>query len=156
MPMPKSVTKITKDGVTFKSNVDRAQYTIKELTRAALRDVAKFIRKRMIEKLKKLPGMKRSKRIYKSTQYWVRSIEADLQIGFGNSKKGTTGDTWYAMQQELGTKNQPKRGVMRSTVMENIDEIKKIQGRYLSAINDENVASGLISDEEYRSGEGEE
>ena len=156
MPMPKSVTKITKDGVTFKSNVDRAQYTIKELTRAALRDVAKFIRKRMIEKLKKLPGMKRSKRIYKSTQYWVRSIEADLQIGFGNSKKGTTGDTWYAMQQELGTKNQPKRGVMRSTVMENLDEIKKIQGRYLSAINDENVASGLISDEEYRSGEGEE
>ena len=156
MPMPKSVTKITKDGVTFKSNVDRAQYTIKELTRAALRDVAKFIRKRMIAKLKKLPGMKRSKRIYKSTQYWVRSIEADLQIGFGNSKKGTTGDTWYAIQQELGTKNQPKRGVMRSTVMENLDEIKKIQGRYLSAINDENVASGLISDEEYRSGEGEE
>ncbi len=72
MPMPRSVTKINKNGVKFTSSVDRANYTIEELARAALRDSAKLIRKRMIEKLKKLPGMKRNRRLYKSTQYWVR------------------------------------------------------------------------------------
>ena len=50
MPMPKSVVKIKKDGIEFTSNVDRVQYTIEELTRAALRDAAKLIRKRMITK----------------------------------------------------------------------------------------------------------
>jgi hypothetical protein len=79
--MPRSVTRIRRDGVEFISNVDRVQYTIEELVRAALRDTAKFIRKRMIEQLKKLPGMKRNRRLYKSTQYWVRRREGDLQIG---------------------------------------------------------------------------
>ena len=43
MPIPKSVTKIKKGNVEFISNVDRVQYTLTELTRAALRDVGKFI-----------------------------------------------------------------------------------------------------------------
>lgn len=142
MPMPKSVTKIKKDGIEFISNVDRINYTIEELSRAALRDSAKLIRKRMIQKLRKLPGMKRGKRVYSSTQYWVRKRETDLQIGFKH-------DTWYGVLQELGSKNQPKRGILRDTVYENIDEIRKIQGQYLSAIDDENKAIGLISEEEY-------
>jgi HK97 gp10 family phage protein len=142
MPMPKSVTKINKDGVEFVSSVDRANYTIEELSRAALRDVAKLIRKRMIQKLKKLPGMKRSKRIYKSTQYWVRKRETDLQIGFKH-------DTWYGVHQELGDRNQPARHILRGTVMENIDEIRKIEGQYLSAIEDENKALALIDEKEY-------
>jgi len=142
MPMPKSVTKINKDGVEFVSSVDRANYTIEELSRAALRDVAKLIRKRMIQKLKKLPGMKRSKRVYNSTQYWVRKRETDLQIGFKH-------DTWYGVQQELGDRNQPARHILRGTVMENIDEIRKIEGQYLSAIEDENKALALIDEKEY-------
>ncbi len=142
MPMPKSVTKINKDGVEFVSSVDRANYTIEELSRAALRDVAKLIRKRMIQKLKKLPGMKRSKRIYNSTQYWVRKRETDLQIGFKH-------DTWYGVHQELGDRNQPARHILRGTVMENIDEIRKIEGQYLSAIEDENKALALIDEKEY-------
>lgn len=142
MSMPKSVTKIKKDGVEFVSSVDRANYTIEELSRAALRDVAKLIRKRMVQKLKKLPGMKRSKRIYKSTQYWVRKRETDLQIGFKH-------DTWYGVHQELGDRNQPARHILRGTVMENIDEIRKIEGQYLSAIEDENKALGLIDEKEY-------
>ena len=142
MPMPKSVTKIRKDGIEFISNVDRAQYTIQELSRAALRDVAKLTRKRMVQKLKKLPGMKRSKRIYNSTQYWVRKRETDLQIGFKH-------DTWYGVHQELGDRNQPARHILRGTVMENIDEIRKIEGQYLSAIEDENKALALIDEKEY-------
>lgn len=137
MPLPKSVVKIDKDGVKFTSNVDRVQYIIEELVRAALRDSAKLIRKRMITKLRTLPGMKKGKRIYSSTQYWVRKRECDLQIGFKH-------DTWYGVLQELGSKNQPKRGILRDTVFESIDDIRRVQGAYLSAIEDENKALGLI------------
>ena len=146
MSVPRSVTRISRDGVSFTSNVDRAKYLLKELQRAALRDTAKLIRKRMIAKMRKLPGMKRSKRPYRAVGYWVRSIEADLQIGFGNTKKGLSGDNWYSIRQELGSKNQPKRGILRGTVMENIEDIRRVQGQYLSAIEDENRALGLIDD----------
>ena len=152
MALPRSVTKVTKDGVEFTSNVDRAKFLLTELQRAALRDVAKLIRKRMIQKLKTLPGMKRSKRIYSSTQYWVRRRETDLLIGFKH-------DSWYGAQQELGTKGQPSRNILRDTVMENLDDIKRIQGQYLSAIEEENKAIGLITadgEAMYSKGEPEE
>lgn len=141
MAMPKSVTKIKKGGIEFISNVDRAQYTIQELSRAALKDVAKLLRKRMVQELKKLPGMKRSKRIYRSTQYWVRRRDCDLQIGVKH-------DAWYGGNQELGTKGMPKKGIIRETTYKNIDEIRKIQGQYLSAVEDENRAIGLIDEDE--------
>ena len=149
MAIPRSVTRVDRaGGVTFTSSVDRVQYTINELSRAALRDTAKMLRKKMIIKLKELPGMKRSKRIYRITQVWVRKKEADLQIGFGNSKKGLTGETWYGILQELGTKNQPKRGILRDTVFENIGEIRNIQAQYISAIDDEQRALRLINETE--------
>lgn len=135
--LPKAVTKIKKDGIEFVSSVDRTSFFISELQRAALRDVAKFIRKRMIEKLKKLPGMKRAKRPYSGTQFWIRKRETDLVIGFKH-------DAWYSARSELGTHGQPARGILRQTVFENIDEIQRIQGQYLSAIQDENKALGLI------------
>lgn len=141
MAMPKSVTKVKKDGIEFISNVDRAQYTIQELSRAALKDVAKLLRKRMVQELKQLPGMRRSKRIYNSTQYWVRRRECDLQIGVKH-------DAWYGVNQELGTKGMPKKGIIRETTFKHIDDIRKIQGQYLSAIEDENRALGLIDEEE--------
>lgn len=141
MSMPRSVTRVNKGGVKFISNVDRAKYTLAELERAALKDTAKFLRRRMVDKLKQLPGMRRSKRIYSSTQYWVRRREADLQIGVKH-------DSWYGAHQELGTSKQPKRGVVRNTVLENINQIRIIQGQYLKAVEDENKARGLIDEEE--------
>lgn len=148
MPMPRSVVRVRRNGITYVSNVDRAQYTLRELSRAALKDIAKLIRKRTIQKLQTLPGLKRSKRPYKAVGYWVRKNEDDLQIGFGNSKKGTSGDTWYAIQAELGSKNQPKRGFLRSTVYENIGEIRIIAGKYIKEIENENRAMGLIDESE--------
>ena len=147
MPLPNAKMKINKDGVKFESNVDAIKYALVELERAALRDTAKFIRKRMIEKLKILPGMKKNKRIYSSSQYWVRKRETDLQIGFKHN-------TWYGVLQELGDRGQPKRNILRSTVMENIDEIQRIQAQYLSALNQEKP--DIPSEEEYVSPQGEE
>jgi len=136
-------------GVTFTDSVDRINYTINELCRAAMRDVAKVLRKKMLLKLKLLPGMNKSKRIYSSTQYWVRKKEADLQLGFRH-------DTWYGVLQELGSKNQPKRSVLRDTVFENIEEIRDIQAKYLSAIEDEQTALRLIIEDEIVSGDEED
>ena len=149
MALPKSVTKIDKDGVKFISSVDRVNYTIEELTRAALRDSAKLIRKRLIEALKQLPGMRRNRRIYRSTQYWVRRRETDLQIGFKH-------DSWYGAKSELGTSGQPARGILRDTVYNNIDEIRKIQSQYLSGISDENPNLSGTSEDDYISPDGEE
>lgn len=150
MPLPKSVTKIDKaGGVEFTSNVDRANYLLRELVRAAQRDTAKLIRKRLILEYKKLPGMKRSKRVYASTQYWVRRYEGDLQIGHKH-------DTWYGTRSELGTHGSPARNILRNTVMSSVDDIRRIQGQYLSAIESENKAIGLVSEEEYTSPDGEE
>lgn len=141
MPMPPSVTRINKDGVQFISNVDRAKYTLQELERAALKDTAKFLRKKMLDELRKLPGMRRHRRLWASTQYWVRKKETDLLIGFKH-------DSWYGVQQELGTSKQPKREVLRKTVMENINTIRLIQGQYLKHIEDENRAKGIINEAE--------
>lgn len=142
MSLPKSVTKISKKGVTYTSSVDRASYTIKELTRAALRDVARLIKYAIRQEFNKLPGMrKQSKRFKASFQHWLRKIDGDLQIGIRHN-------TWYGVNQELGEKNQPKRDFLRSSVMENIGKIREIEGQYLSAIEDEAKALSLINEEE--------
>lgn len=148
--MPRSVTRVDRNGgVTFTSNVDAINFTIQELSRAALRDTAKFIRKKLIIELKQLPGMKRNKRIYRGTQYWNRSRETDLQIGFAH-------DAWYSSRSELGTHGSPARGILRSTVFQNIDEIRKIQSQYLSGLSAENPSLSGTSEEDYTSPEGEE
>ena len=150
MPLPKSVTKVDKaGGITFESNVDRTNYLLKELVRRAQFDTAKLIRKRLILEYKKLPGMKRSRRIYLSTQYWVRKYDGDLQIGHKS-------DTWYGARSELGTHGSPPRNILRNTVMSSVDDIRRIQGQYLSAIESENKAIGLVNEQEYTSPDGEE
>jgi hypothetical protein len=43
MGAPKSVIKLDKNGIKYTSSVDTCSYYIHELTRAALRDVGKFL-----------------------------------------------------------------------------------------------------------------
>lgn len=137
MSLPKSVTKIKKDGVEFVSSVDRASYTIRELARAALRDVGKLVCKRTRQQIRRRTG-----RLSKNTQYWVRKKEADLQVGF---KQGG----FYGGFQELGTEKMPKIGALYNSVKDNIKAIRDIEGRYLSAIEDEQKAQALIDEGEY-------
>lgn len=137
MSLPKSVVKIKKDGVEFTSNVDRVSYTIRELTRAALRDVGKLVCKRTRQQIKRRTG-----RLSRNIQYWVRKKEGDLLVGF---KPGG----FYGGFQELGTEKQPKVGALSNAVKENINTIRDIEGKYLSAIEDEQKALRLIEEEEY-------
>lgn len=146
MAAPKSVVKIKKDGVEFIDSVDRANYFITELTRAAMKDVAKYVL-RIVRKNVRGITNKTKKMRYAGMryQYWVRKKECDLQLGIENTKYGAE-SAWWADQSELGTGNQPKRGFLRNAVYDNIDMIRKIEAQYLSAIETEDES--LIDEEE--------
>ncbi|WP_335871962.1 HK97-gp10 family putative phage morphogenesis protein [Bacillus sp. 2205SS5-2] len=135
MGLPSPV-KIKKNGVEYVSSVDRVQYTLAELVRGALRDTGKLVTKRFRSDVHRRTG-----RLAKNTQYWVRRKSGDLQIGF---KPGG----FYGMYQEFGSSKTQKLGLLKKAVNENIDEIRRIQGKYLSAIDDENRALGLIDESE--------
>lgn len=144
MSIPKSVTKIKKGNLEFISNVDRVNYTIQELTRAALRDVGKFtcnkFRSNYYSVFKRRKG-----NVGKFTQYWVRKNDCDLQVG-------VKPNAFYGGFQELGSSKTAKLGLLEKTVNENIAEIVKIESQYLSALEDEAEALALIGEDEYEGG----
>ena len=98
MSVPRSVVKFKKGTVEYTSSVDFAKYAIQELTRAALRDVGRFVSRSSNSAAMKLHGLKKSRRVRGTTsafQFWVRKQETDLQVGV---KHGT----WYGVAQALG------------------------------------------------------
>ena len=137
MPLPKSV-KFKKNGVEYLSNCDRIQYTIKELIRAALRDTGKYVCREARKKIKRRTG-----RLAKNTQYWVRSKQEtpDLQVGF---KPGG----FYGIFQEIGTEREPKIAALATSTEGNVATIQKIQQQYLSAVGSESAES-MIDEGEY-------
>ena len=146
MSVPKSVMKINKDGVQYVSSCDRAQYTIKELTRAALRDVGKFVcrqfRQSYYTHFKKKKG-----RVGKYTQYWVRykQDKPDLQVG-------VKANGFYGLFQETGSRKTPKLALLLHSVTDNVAKIVQIESKYLSALEDEAKALSLINEDEYEGG----
>lgn len=151
MSVPKSVVRFSKDGVTYTSSVDRASYTILELTRAALRDVGKFIARTANSKAMKLKGLKKSRRVRGRTSTFLYNVPW-AKTGLPHLEVGVTDDTWYGVQQELGTSKQPKRQILRNSANDNIAKIIEIESQYLSALEDEARALRLISEEEYQGG----
>ena len=158
MAIPKSITKISKDGnVVYTQSVDRVNYTIRELTRAALRDVGKYVCKQF--RLAFYSHFKRhSYTVGTGTQYWVRhnskygQKEVELQVGLTNGSKKHHRNAFYGGFQELGTSKQPKLGLLTHAVQDNIATIIEIESQYLSALEDEAKALSLISEEDYEGG----
>lgn len=155
MSVPKSVvrfrTKQGKTAIEYTSSVDRASYTILELTRAALRDVGKFIVRTANTGAMKLPGLKKSRRVRGRSSTFLYNVPW-AKSGLPHLEVGVTDDTWYGVEQELGTSNQPKRQILRKSAQENIAQIIEIESKYLSALEDEAEALRLISEEEYSGG----
>ncbi|WP_066499903.1 HK97-gp10 family putative phage morphogenesis protein [Abyssisolibacter fermentans] len=144
--LPKSV-KIKRNGVEYISNVERVQYTLHELIRAALRDVGKLITKRARQNMDKA-GIKRHKgRMKKNTQYWVRRKQKTPNLQVGYKPAG-----FYAGFYELGSSKHKKHGMLQNAVKDNMEDIQDIQAQYLSAIEDERKAINLIDDNEYQGG----
>lgn len=151
MSVPKSVVRFRKNGIEYTSSVDRASYTILELTRAALRDCGKYIARTANTAAMKLPGLKKSRRVRGRTSTFLYNVPW-AKTGLPHLEVGVKHGTWYGEQQELGTSKQPKRQILRNSVYNNIPQIVEIQSRYLSALEDEAKALRLISEEEYTGG----
>lgn len=154
MSVPKSVVKFDKDGVKYVSNVDYCQYSIQELTRAALKDVGKFVCRQCNTNAFKLwKGLRhngkmanRIKGSRSAFQYWVRSRSCDLQVGIKHR-------TWYGVKQELGTSNMPKKAILRTNVERNIPTIIEIESQYLTGLKDTAEALKNTSEKEYQGGD---
>ena len=152
MAVPKSVVRFKKNGVEYTSSVDRASYTILELTRAALRDVGKYLARTANSKAMKLPGLKKSRRVRGRTSTFLYNVPW-AQSGLPHLEVGVTHDTWYGVEQELGSSKQPKRQILKRSAQENLAQIVEIESKYLSALEDEAEALRLISEEAYFGGE---
>ena len=55
----------------------------------------------------------------------------------------------YGYEQEFGTSNIPKLGLLQSSVEDNIAQIVEIESKYLSALEDEARALALIDESEH-------
>ena len=156
MSAPKSVTKINKDGVFFESNVDWCEYSIKELCRAALKDVGKFVRKEFKKNF--YSHFKRhTGKAPKGLKYVVFSSEKTqyprIDLGLPQSAPGKPVEGFYSFFQEVGTSKQRKLGILQSTVQGNVDTIIRIESQYLTALQDEADTLALINEKEMTSEE---
>ena len=149
MALPK-YTKITRNGVEYIDGSDRAMYTIAELTRAAMRDVARYIlpkaRRSLYNVLRRVTG-----KAARAIQYWIprrdkngnEAANAVLYLGY---KRGIAG--FYGSYQEQGVHSQQEARTLFNAVNDNIDEIRKIEAQYLSAINSGDGGESLIDESE--------
>ena len=151
MSVPKSVVRFKKGGIEYTSRVDFACYTIVELSRAAMRDVGKFIARKANEGAMKLPGLKKSRRVRGRTSTFLYNVPW-AKIGLPHLEVGVTHDTWYGVDQELGNSKMPKHGILRNAAHDNVATIIEIESKYLSALEDEAKALSLIDEGEYAGG----
>jgi hypothetical protein len=151
MSVPKSVIRFKKGNVEYISRVDFACYTIVELTRAAMRDVGKFLVRTANTAAMKLPGLKKSRRVRGKTSTFRYTVPW-AESGLPHLEVGVTHDTWYGVEQELGSSKQPKRQILRNSAQQNLAQIVEIESQYLSALEDEAKALRLISEEVYEGG----
>jgi hypothetical protein len=156
MPMPKSVTKINKNGVTFISDVDRAEYTLQELTRAALKDVAKMLRYYGKKEAPKFSGEYKSN-IATWVRYDKKTNQIELQFGIYSTstakKKGKT-PIYFAHIIEFGSRYMPGINFLKTIVLDRLKEIQEIEGKYLSAIENESNIQSLIDESDEVNDEG--
>ena len=151
MSVPKSVIRFKKGNVEYTSNVDFACYTIVELTRAAMRDVGKFLARTANDAAMKLPGLKKSRRVRGKTSTFRYEVPWAKE-GLPHLEVGVTHDTWYGVDQELGSSSQPKRQILGNSAKQNLAKIVEIESKYLSAMEDEARALSLIDEGEYKGG----
>ena len=146
MGAPKSVVKVKKNGVEYTSNVDAAEYYIFELSRAALRDVGKFVRTKWKENyyshFHKHSG-DAGKAVSSVVLSGKKTKYPRVEIGLKQGKI----DGFYAYFQEFGTSKTPKLGILTDTVESNIATIVEIESKYLSGLESEAAALALISSE---------
>lgn len=153
MSAPPKQTKISykkgKTSVTYESNLDAASYYIHELTRAALKDVGKYVVTKFREAY--YQNFKKHGKGYggKAASYSVIASKTTtaprVQIGL----RAKTRAGFYAFFQEFGTHDGkvPRLGLLTKAVKNNVAEIIKIESQYLSGLSGEaRRLDGLINE----------
>ena len=143
-------------GVTYISRSNEVKDMMTELERAALKEVAKFLRKEVKRRVPVDQGT-----LKRNVGTWVKTLgkrmkgEAKgtpiLQIGVYDRRRALRKGYTYAFHAhliEFGTKKSAAKPFLRPSVLENIDQIRLIQGKYLKEIEDENRARGLVDESE--------
>lgn len=168
MSAPKSTIKVKKNkeggvDVTYEDFTDAANYYLFELTRAALRDVGKFVktvfRTKFYEKFKRRTGAAGracNYKVYSSKNTTAPRVEIGLKYAKSSGKSGREYG-FYAFFQEFGTKKPnahgyivPKYGLLQHSVEDNILEIRKIEAQYLDYLNkDVAKIEAMINEKEY-------
>lgn len=149
MSVPKSVVKFKKGEITYTSSVDYAQYTIQELSRAALRDVGKMLARYANTAARNAKIHAKPSGTKSPFQYWVRKKETDLQVGV---EKVGHKDEWYGVNQELGTSGMPKLAILTETARSHIQEIREIEAQYLTGVNAAEPDLSGVNEDDYQGG----
>ena len=145
--------------VVFLDCGDRCMYTITELSRAAMKDIAKYIRAKWREKYRGSFIQRTKKGVNNINTYIPKAANneaAHLEIGYIPGKVSMNAPTfiqkkalgWYAALQETGAKHLERQGLLFNAVNDNLDEIRKIEAQYLSAINTADGGESLIDESE--------
>lgn len=136
--------------VKYESNAKQVKFVMSELERSALKTVAKFIRKEVKARVPVDKGV-----LKKNIGTWVKKKDASLQIGVytrDRAKRKKYPYAYHAHLLEFGTVKMKAAnngaGFLRFAVLDNVDQIRLIQGQFLKEIENENRARGLIREEE--------
>jgi HK97 gp10 family phage protein len=132
--------------INYQSNVKQVKTMMTELERAALKEVAKFLRPLIKKAIPVKEGTLR-----KNVGTWVKKKDASLQIGIYTRARAKRKGYKYAFHAHLvhfGTRKTRAIPFLSDIVMQSIDQIRLIQGKFLKEIEDENRAKGLIKEEE--------
>lgn len=148
MSAPKSVIKLNKKGIQYTSNVDQCSYYLHELTRAALRDVGKFIARAFRDSYYSV-FKKHSGDAGRVTKYEVIASKTTTAPRVRIGLKTGRVPGFYGYFQEFGTSKTKKLGLLSKAAENNIAEIIKIESQYLSSLSDEaeRLASLVVEDD---------
>lgn len=143
-------------GVQYTSRADDVKTVLAELERAALKQVAKFLRTEIKNTVPVDEGV-----LKKNVGSWVKTLKGKssgykngtpvLHIGTysrARAKKKGYRYAYHSHLVEFGTKRMQAQPFLRPSVMNNIDQIRIIEGKFIKEIENENKALGLINVEE--------
>jgi len=101
---------MAKQPFTFENNFDKMKQAIEAAPHTVMKEIGKSIIKELRTKLPKLSGRLKGS---KSTGYWYRAKEHDLQVGYYNNYfKNHKGAAWY--KQAVEEDNNPLVDVVRN------------------------------------------
>ena len=133
---------MSNDNKNYKSNIPKVKYALTEIEMACFKEIGQLVRNVARDKCKHLTG-----RLFININYQIRRKEKSVRLGLKRK-------AFYGMYYEFGTKKGgpsgggiTKQSFLTSAVLENIDRIRLIAGKYFKEIEKENIEIGLLTND---------